>query len=90
MNIDERLDKLKKIKPVEAPPFLYTRVKQSISSFDRRPAPIKWRLAFSLTTIMVIAINIIVLVHSQHTKSNDAEKVVSTMQLSSSNELYHE
>ena len=30
MNIDHKLDALKKIKQVEAPPFLLTRIKQQI------------------------------------------------------------
>lgn len=90
MNIDESLDKLKKITPVEAPPFLYTRVQQSINSLDQRPAPTRWRLVFSLTAILILAINIIVLVNSQRAKYQDAEQVAKAMQLSTSNELYYE
>jgi len=91
MNIDDRLDKLKKITPVEAPPFLYTRVQQAINSLNSTAAPLRWRWAFAMSAIIVVVINLAVITRSGHTvKSNDMEQVVNAMQLSSSNELYHE
>jgi len=90
MNIDEKLDKLKKITPVEAPPYLYTRVQQKIDSLSQTAAPVRWRLAFAFTGIVLIAINLFVLFRSQPRKAKDMEQVVNAMQLSSSNELYHE
>lgn len=90
MNIEEKLDKLKKITPVEAPPFLYTRVQQRIDLLNQKPATVKWRLAFSFTALLVIVINIAVVMSSQRIKNNNVEQVVKAMQLSSSNEFYYE
>jgi len=91
MNIDDRLDKLKNITPVEAPPFLYTRVQQAINSLNNTAAPLRWRWTFAITAIFIVIINLTVISRSSHiTKNSDVEQVVNVMQLSSSNDLYHE
>ena len=90
MNIDDRLDKLKNITPVEAPPFLYTRVRQAIDSLNNSAAPVRWRWAFAITAIFIVVINIVVVTRSPQAKNSDVEHVVNAMQLSSSNDLYHE
>ena len=90
MNIDDKLDKLKKITPVEAPPYLYTRVQQQIDSLSQTAAPVRWRLEFAFKSIFLIALNLFVLFQYQQPKTKDMEQVVNAMQLSSSNDLYHE
>jgi len=91
MNIDDRLDKLKRITPVEAPPFLYTRVQQGINALNNTAAPVRWRWAFALTGMIVLILNLAVITRSgKASKNSDMEQVVNTMQLSSSNDLYHE
>ena len=91
MNIDNKLEALKKIKQVEAPPFLLTRIKQQIRNLENAPAPVKWRWAFAVSAVVIIALNLSVFFSSNiTTKSNGIETVVSTMQLSNTNALYNE
>ena len=90
MNIDDRLGNLKSITPVEAPPFLYTRVQQAIDSLKNPAAPVRWRWAFTITAILIVLINVVVVTKSSQTKNSGIEQVVKAMQLSSSNDLYHE
>jgi len=86
-----KLDLLQQVQKVEAPPFLYTRILQRISSVQETPAPIKWRFAFAAVAVLLLALNISILLSSKpKTKSNNIDTVVSSMNLSTSNELYHE
>ncbi len=91
MNIDNKLDALKKIKQVEAPPFLLTRIKQQIRNLENAPAPIQWTWAFAVSAVVIITLNLSVFFSSNiTTKSNGIETVISTMQLSNTNALYNE
>ena len=91
MNIDDKLNKLKTIRQVEAPPFLYTRIRQKISSLETGRAPLRWKIAFAAVMVMVLFLNISVLMSSVAAKKTPGiEGVVNALQLSSSNDLYHE
>ena len=91
MSIDNQLDKLKKIRQVEAPPFLFTRIREKINSLTERSAPVKWQLSFVAIAILLIVLNTEIIVRSSRTTDNSAvDQVVNSMQLSSSNDLYHE
>lgn len=99
MNIDKKLELLKQIKEVDAPPFLLTRIRQQIQNAGTVAAPVKWKWAFGAVAVIVLLLNVSILFSiSSGTKSNAGitnepsgiEKVVSSMNLNSSNELYHE
>ena len=91
MNIDNKLDKLKGIREVEAPPFLFTRIQQQIANLADAPAPVKWRVAFVTAAIVLIVLNTgILLRSSSQSKTQGLEQVVNSLQLSSSNDFYHE
>lgn len=91
MNIDNKLEALKKIKQVEAPPFLLTRIKQQIQNLGNAPAPVKWRWAFAASAIIILALNISVFFTRNSSATNTGiETVVSSMNLSNSNSLYNE
>jgi hypothetical protein len=91
MNIDKKLESLKNIQPVDAPPFLYTRIKQEIDSSIGEKAPANWRLAFATIAILIFSLNISILLNTSSTKKNDGiDGVVSSMGLSNSNDLYNE
>ncbi len=91
MNIDNKLDALKKIKQVEAPPFLLTRIKQQIQNLGNAPAPVKWKWAFAASTIIILALNFsIFLTRSGSDKNAGIETVVSSLHLSNTNALYNE
>jgi hypothetical protein len=93
MNTDNKLDLLKKIKHVDAPPFLLTRVKQQIHNLNNIEAPIKWKWAFALTSAIIIMLNISIFLTPNviaEKKSTGVENVVKGMNLSTKNDLYNE
>jgi hypothetical protein len=93
MNIDNKLDLLKNIKKVDAPPYLLTRVKQQIQNLDNVEAPIKWKWAFALTSVIVIMLNVTIFSKSNLTfekKNTAVENVINGMNLSAKNDLYNE
>ncbi len=89
MDIDKKLELLKKIQKVEAPPFLLTRIMERIDSPANLPAPISWRLAFVTTAIFILSINVAVLFKLSTKQSSDGmEEVISSMELTTTNDLY--
>jgi hypothetical protein len=90
MNIDNKLDKLKSIRQVDAPPFLFTRIQQRIQNLADAPAPVKWKLAFVSAAIILIVLNTGILLKSSQSKTQGVEPIVNSLQLSSSNDFYHD
>lgn len=91
MDIDKKLELLKKIQKVDAPPFLLTRILARIESPGSMPAPASWRLAFIAVLITVLSLNVsLFLKSSDSADSRGIEEVVYSMELSNSNDLYHE
>ena len=89
MKMDQELDKLKQIRRVDPPPFLFTRIRAGIDALTNAPAPLKWKLAFAGMAVLLIALNAGILFRSGPS-SSQLEQVANAMQLSGSNELYHE
>jgi hypothetical protein len=91
MNIDNKLDKLKNIRRVDVPPFLFTRIKERIDSMSDAQVSKQWKLAFALTALLIVALNTgIIFQSSGREKKNNITDVVSAMQLSPSNDFYHD
>lgn len=91
MNIDNKLDELRRIKQVDAPPFLYTRIMQQIENLAEIPVSIKWRWAYAASAILILALNLSILLNQNITDKNSSiESVVSGMQLTNTNLLYNE
>ena len=98
MNIDNKLDLLKQIKEVDAPPYLLTRIRQQIQSAGAAQAPVKWKWAFAFAAIFILALNISIFLNATDnynrsenvSKKAGLENVISTMNLTTTNELYHE
>ena len=92
MELNKKLDTLKQITEVDAPPFLYTRILQRIQNLQQLEAPVKWKWAFALTAMMILFVNIAILVRSAAPaiKNTGVENMVNAMDLSPSNDLYHE
>ena len=91
MDINNRLNALKEIKPVAAPPFLFTRIKAQIQNLESAPAPVKWMGAFALSAVLVVALDLSVVLHREEDpKKAGMEMVGRAMELSNSNALYHE
>ena len=95
MNIDNKLDLLKQIKEVDAPPFLLTRIRQQIANLNNVEAPVKWKWAFAASAILILALNVSIFFKSDETtassgKNTGIENVVKSMNLTNSNNLYNE
>jgi hypothetical protein len=93
MNIDNKLDLLKQIKEVDAPPFLLTRIRQRINNSGNAEAPVKWKWAFALTSIVIMMLNGTIFLKSTVTsekKTTGVENVINGMNLSTKNDLYNE
>lgn len=87
-----KLDLLKEIRQVDAPPFLLTRIRQRLNIYAAAQAPVSWKWALVLTGIVVLAFNISILFNTAGNKEKNTgiQDVLITMQLSPANELYHE
>jgi hypothetical protein len=93
MNIDNKLDLLKNIKKVDAPPFLLTRVKQQIQNLSNVEAPVKWKWAFAMTAVIIMMLNMTIFLNSSVTSEKETtgvENVINDMNLSTKNDLYNE
>jgi hypothetical protein len=91
MNIDNKLDKLKNIRRLDAPPYLFTRIKERIDSMGDVPVSTQWKLAFAMAALLILTLNTrIVFQSSDREKKNNITGVVSAMQLSPSNDFYHD
>ncbi len=92
MNIDKKLDLLKQIRQVDAPPFLLTRIRQQLHTLANTEAPVKWKWAFAVTAIVILALNVSILLKTSGSEEKNAgiKEVFTNMQLSPTNALYHE
>ncbi len=91
MNIDQKLDLLKKIQKVDAPPFILTRIRQRLDSAELMPASTAWKLAFGSGLLLVAALNVsILLLRFSNTNKSQIQEIVSTMDLSNQNDFYNE
>lgn len=86
MNIDE---KLKKIRLVEAPPFLFTRIEAQINAAVNVISP-RWRWSAIAGFAVLVLINIYVVAQSLRPRQAGIETVVNALSLSTSNNLYDE
>lgn len=95
MNIDNKLDLLKQIKEVDAPPFLLTRIRQQIDNLNNVEAPVKWKWAFAASAMLILGLNVSIFFKSDSTsasagKNAGIENVVKSMNLTSTNNFYNE
>ena len=91
MNIDKKLEALEKIRQVDAPPFLLTRIKLQIRNLDNPPSPVRWTWAFVASAVVIVTLNLSIIFSRNNTvKANAIETVVSSMHLSNTNSLYNE
>jgi hypothetical protein len=93
MNIDSKLDLLRQMKEVDAPHFLLTRIRQQINNLQYAEAPVKWKWGFAVTSVVILSLNISIFFASSSSatkKNNGIENIVSSMNLSTTNDLYNE
>lgn len=91
MNPDDQLDILQKIKTVDAPPFLLTRIKERIRGMEDAPVSKRWKWAFAVTGFIILFLNTTILIKTAgRPDDNQLDNLVSTLHLSSQNSLYDE
>ncbi|GHB76901.1 hypothetical protein [Persicitalea jodogahamensis] len=92
MKNHDKLDGLKKISRVDAPPFLFTRIKGQIESLNPvAEAPLPWRWSFATAAMIVLALNTGILVAKLTSQQESGvSEIVSSMQLSNQNSFYNE
>jgi hypothetical protein len=92
MNIDQKLDALKKIQRVDAPHFLPTRIRQGINTLEQDTISILWKWAFasSLAIILVLNVSIIIKNIGIHKNQNNIEEMLVNLDLTNSNQLYND
>ena len=91
MDIENKLAELKQIKVVDAPPFLLHSIKNRIRNLNEVEAPAVWKYSFVACAFIVALFNLTLLfeVTDEH-KSSEIITVVSSLQLSDSNQLYND
>lgn len=91
MDIDKKLELLKKIQKVDAPAFLLTRVLARVQSPERMPAPASWRLAFIAASTVVLILNVSILFKSAGKQNEkNIEEIAASLELSNTNDLYND
>ena len=81
------LEQLGKIQPVEAPPFLFTRIQQKIELAESEKLPVKTAWALNLSFVLLLVINSVVLANYE-VKSNTTEDETENVYQTSDNSLY--
>lgn len=92
MKKNKDFQSLQKIKKVEAPPFLYTRIEQKIKNLQADKISLRWVLGGSLSFCILLYFNIslINLNLNNEVSTNNLELVLEDMNMNSSNQLYYE
>ncbi len=92
MNIDQKLEQLKQVQQVEAPHFLLTRIRQRIDNIHHAEAPLKWRWAFVSVGVLLLVLNLSIFlkVNKDRKQQPGIESYINAMNLSTSNDIYHE
>lgn len=82
-----KIEDLEKIKKVEVPPFLYTRIEQKIANLKTAPWPRKVQWAMSFVLGIVLFLNIYTLV-SKSNQTKGLQSYSTSLNLNPDNELY--
>ncbi len=91
MNIDQKLDLLKKIQKVDAPPFMLTRIRQRLDASEPMLASTTWKVAFGTGLLLVATLNVSLFFFRTTTAdAAEIQDIVTTMELSNQNDFYNE
>lgn len=90
MEKDKDLEMLGRIKKVDTPPFLFTRIEAKIQDFEAERFSPTWAVAWSLALALLISVNVFAFNNFTSVQNDGIEQVASGMGLSGSNQLYHE
>ncbi len=91
--MSDEFDPLRKVRRVEAPPFLFTRIEAKIQRKQEEWVSVKWVWGTSMALVLLALFNLSVLnnrLQIDATQYDAAEAVATSMQLLDSNQLYNE
>ena len=81
---------LNRIKQVDAPAFLFTRIETKINASKKNVIPVR-KIAFGLACAMALVLgNVLLIAKSNTSLSNTESTVFDEMNLTNSNQLYNE
>ncbi len=82
-----KIDALDKVQPVEAPPFLFTRIRQRIANEEAVRLPVSMTWALGLSFVLILSINASAMV-SAYKADHTTPDLVKTFNLMQDNNLY--
>ena len=91
MNTEDEFNWFKKIRKVDAPAFLYTRIRSQLDNLSNARPSRRWILAFAAAAVLIVTLNTAALLSVPSNFENaGATELVQTMQLSTNNNIYHD
>jgi hypothetical protein len=92
MRRNYNLEQLKKVRQVEVPPFVFTRIEAEIDKQEQVEMPRQWAFGLSLACSILLVINISFFMSSNGNTVAQAEgmNLLEAAGLESSNQLYYE
>lgn len=86
----EKFDLLKKVRKVDAPPFLLTRIQARIRRNEAERLPASWQWAGSLAFGLLLLLNALAIKQPAANGTESSESLVQNFQLDQTNQLYVE
>lgn len=81
---------LNRIKQVDAPAFLFTRIESKINASKKNVIPAR-KIAFGLACVMMLVLgNVLIMKQSSRSLTDNKSSVFEEMNLTNSNQLYNE
>ena len=93
MKTEHEIDLLNRIERVEPPSDLYERIHDRIHALRRDKISMKWTLAASIVFALMVSVNAYLLTSGSgkdNSARSDAEILTTELQMSQSNQLYHD
>lgn len=86
--IDEQLDLLNKIEPVEAPFFLFTKIEEKIKNYELNNLPKRRAIVWGSLATCCFVLTLLVCIQTY--RSNKTDIVADSLELLPENSLYNE
>lgn len=86
----EKLELLKKVRRMDAPEFMLTRIQAKIRADKADRLPVSWQWAGAMACGLLLVFHIFLLETERTPPISAAEQVAESLQIQSSNQLYDE
>lgn len=85
-----KIESLRKVRRVDAPPFLLTRIEAKIRAAEVERLSVAWQWAGALAFGLLIFLNLSAVKPGQTNQPDTTSQLVESLNLHPSNQLYHE